>query len=532
MSNFKLDRFDRLTWGVILTIVLITIGRILCASRVELLPEEAYYWTYWKNPALSYFDHPPMVAWIIGLGTAVFGSTEFGVRVGMMVLGLGSTALMFAIGQIWFDRRVGLCAALLFTLLPVFLGTGLVAFPDGPLIFFWLLTLYAISRALHPELAVPHLLAGRNTVGRWQTYSWLLAGFAFGGALLSKYTAVMLAPSLLLFLVLSRSHRHWLRRPQPWIALTVAILVFSPVIWWNAQHDWASFRFQTSRTDGEGARAAMHVTTFWLLQLLVLTPMVAGLFAWAAVRAVKRGWHQRDDRWNFIAAFFVPLFLVFVRASFKTSVHVNWTAPAYLSLTLGAAAIFSEGLFSLRPRVARWWRFGGTMTGIAYGIILLLSVTSLVFGFPKGIADLHVGGWRELGKQIDEIEDEMERATGQHVIIIGWDKYNLASELGFYMNEPEHSVNTYIIGKRGLGYRYWTDLYQFDGWPAVVVFKNKPDNKSLAHLQNIFARVEDSVRLEVPAGPRQSRAVYLVKCYSFRSSTQPLKELSRKGVVE
>ena len=185
-----------LLWGVIVTAVLLTLLRLMLVGVIELLPEEAYYWTYSKHPALGYFDHPPMVAWIISVGTSLFGDTHLGVRVMTFAFWGASCWLLYLIGNLWFGRRAALAAAWVFALTPVYVGTGLIATPDGVLLFFWLATLYVISRALYTE----------------HSASWLLAGITFGGALLSKYYALLLAPSLLLFLALSPAHRRWLRR--------------------------------------------------------------------------------------------------------------------------------------------------------------------------------------------------------------------------------------------------------------------------------------------------------------------------------
>ena len=51
------------------------------------MPEEAYYWNYAQHLDIGYLDHPPMVGWLIAAGTAVFGDTEFGVRIGALCCG-------------------------------------------------------------------------------------------------------------------------------------------------------------------------------------------------------------------------------------------------------------------------------------------------------------------------------------------------------------------------------------------------------------------------------------------------------------
>src|ERR1700722_9275092 len=169
-----------------------TVLRLMVAARAELLPEEAYYWTYWQNPAMGYFDHPPMVAWIIGLGTWLFGNNELGIRFVAILISLGSCGLMYALGKRWFNARVASWAVLLFLMLPIYSGMGFLAFPDGPLVFFWLLTLYAVTRAVQEEPT--GMLSGKRPTAAATAY-WLLAGVAFGLALLSKYPAILMAPS-------------------------------------------------------------------------------------------------------------------------------------------------------------------------------------------------------------------------------------------------------------------------------------------------------------------------------------------------
>jgi len=170
--------------------------RFLAASLIDLAPQETYYWNYAQHPALSYFDHPPMIAWVISAGQFLLGKNALGVRLGGLLLTLLSTWLLYTLGRFWFNRRAGLWAALLFQLIPLYFVYGLLITPDVPLIFFWLLTLYLVSLAVRGE----------------KKWVWYLAGAALGFCLLSKYTAIFLVPSTLLWLILDRRHRQWLTK--------------------------------------------------------------------------------------------------------------------------------------------------------------------------------------------------------------------------------------------------------------------------------------------------------------------------------
>jgi len=359
------------------------------------------------------------------------------------------------------------------------------------------------------------LFAYGSTAGTRATLFWLLAGLAFGGALLSKYTAVLLGASLGLFLVISPTHRHWLRRPQPWLAGIVALLVFTPVIIWNAQHEWASFLFQSTRTVDQQPNAVKNVTEFWLFQLFILGPMFV-VFAAAMWHGVRRGWLRREDRWNFAASFSLPLFLIFVAASFKTEVHVNWTAPCFLSLVPVAAAIFQDGLANRLRFPTAWRRFGWAMVVFTVGT-LGLALSVILSGAPKALASSRLGGWRELAALVRAREAELARSSGQRPFVIGADKYNLSAQLGFYTRAPENQINNLALGKHGLGFRYWTDLRSFEGRPALVV-ETRLDARTLVGLTNYFDRVGEVKRIDIPTMGTRTRAVWLIDCYGYRVS--------------
>ena len=468
------------------------------AGQTELIPEEAYYWTYSQHPALSYFDHPPMVAWMVWLGTAVFGDTELGVRAVAIVLWPGSAWLLFQTGKLWFGEATAVRAVLLFCLTPIFAAVGFVVTPDAPLIFFWALTLYGISQALH---------TGRS-------HYWYLAGLGFGCAILSKYTAVTLAGSLFIFLMFSTKYRHWLTRIEPWLALLLGFLVFSPVLIWNAQHEWASLLFQSSRGLAVGHNALHEVSQFWFYQVMAVTPLLLVWYAYTLVPAFKRAWLQREDNWNFAFSFALPLFSIFFLASFKNKGHINWTAPAYLSWSLAAAAFYPElkaRLQGYRPKLMPWvlgLAIAVSVTGIAIGH------TSMAWGVPKSLALSNAGAWRWLAIFINKARDELSKETGKPAFIIGADKLNIAATAGFYLQDTQDTVNDYALGFPGIGYRYWVDLKQFEGRPAIVVLPSL-DVFPMAWLKNFFTKVGEPMLIHVNGKGNQQRTAYLVKCYGY-----------------
>ena len=146
-------------------------------------------------------------------------------------------------------------ALVLMQVLPFFFLAGMLITPDAPLTAAWAAALYFLERAL---------VAGRSR-------AWLLAGVSIGIGLVSKYTIGMLVPAALLFVILDPAARRWLWRWEPYAALIIAGVIFSPVIVWNARHEWASFAFQTSRRLAERPRFALHKLIISVLVLLTPT---------------------------------------------------------------------------------------------------------------------------------------------------------------------------------------------------------------------------------------------------------------------
>jgi dolichol-phosphate mannosyltransferase len=300
--------------------------------------------------------------------------------------------------------------------------------------------------------------------------------------------------------------------------------LFGIVVLWNAQHDWASFAFQTGRTANQQRLALIDVPMFWLFQALALTPAGLLLLGWAVGRSIRRGC-AGDMAWLWVAAFALPLFLMFFWASTKTHVHLNWTAPAFLSIVPGAAAVAAELMDRVLTKPARRWRWilGGAAT-VAL-VALVLSPAILLGVGPRIFSYQHAGGWRALAERVEQAEQTLRAEVGAEPFILGADKYNLAAELSFYTREPAEQVNVYALGKPGLGFAYWTELTEWQGRPAVVVLpKLKPS--LLAGLARHFARVGEPQHIAVPRGPGTVRSAYLVPCYDY---TPPLLVEAERG---
>src|SRR5260370_5068020 len=200
-SRTKPDSFAFRQWlAVAALIAALTALRVIYASQIDLRTDEAYYWTGSKENVLSFLDHPPMIAWFIRFGTAIFGDTNFGVRfAGILAMLVTQLLLADIVRRVTHDVRAVVLAALM---PEAGLYYGLLmakVSPDVALIPFAVAMVWALIRLNESDDA------------RW----WLASGVFAGLALLSQLTAVLLVPAGAAFMLVPGWRRRWLRRPYP-----------------------------------------------------------------------------------------------------------------------------------------------------------------------------------------------------------------------------------------------------------------------------------------------------------------------------
>jgi dolichol-phosphate mannosyltransferase len=472
--------------------------RLVTAFLIELAPQEAYYWNYAIHPALSYFDHPPMVAWVISAGYFLLGKSELGVRIGGFLLTLLSTWLLYALGKLWFNRKAGLWAALLFQLLPLFFVYGVLITPDVPLTFFWLLTLYLFSFAVRED----------------QKWAWYFAGAALGLCLLSKYTGVFLVPSAFLFLILHRRYRPWLLRKEPYLAVVIALIIFVPVILWNIEHDWASFAFQVSdRLIEETSHPIRRLVEFLLIQLGVTSPMLMiGLLLSSAI-PFTLSMKDRRMKWRFCFLLSLPLLIFFLFYSTRSSVKANWTLPGYLSLLIAAYPAYRYLRFNSKPRIKLVARYFLLAWFYILPIVYIVAVYHMTVTIPNVTVHHWTTGWRELGRVVGREAVAFEVEGGNKVFILGMHTYHLTAALSFYTDDTHEVFSHNLVGRHAQAFDYWMAKIDPVGLNALAVDFEDPD---LEELRKYFTRIDENVRqIPVMKGDRVLYRFYLVKCFGY-----------------
>jgi dolichol-phosphate mannosyltransferase len=458
--------------------------RLAYLGSVELLPEEAYYWNYSRHLDFGYLDHPPMVAWLVRLGTAAFGQSPFGIRIGALCCAGVASVFTYRLTRNLFDEASALAALVLAQALPFFFLSGLLMTPDAPLTAAWAASLYYLERAL---------VAGRPG-------SWWRAGFALGIGALSKYSIGLLVPVTLVFMSWDRESRYWWRRWQPYAAALVSLAVFSPVILWNAQHEWASFVFQTSRRLAEAPKFALHKLIATVLVLITPTGALAVAAAFThAPPAAGSGNGGTDTRTGSSAdtrpgvgtdfdpggqasrarlfiqmAILIPV-ATFVVFSLRHEIKLDWTgAPWTAALPLMGAGMAAAGAAS---GLRAWVRAAWLPTVIVMLLIYGAGLHYLVLGFPGlgygGRIELLPVGWQQLGSRIEQIAAQVRGQTGREPLIVGMDRYAVASEIAFYGRGREAAAvetsSAHLFAGIGLMYERWTPPTMQEGRTLLLV---------------------------------------------------------------
>lgn len=492
-------------WLALIGICLIL--RFMSLLLVPLLPEEAYYWMYSQHPSLSYFDHPPAIAWVIRSGTVVFGNNEFGVRIVGDLLMIAASVLMYLQARFWTGKAASLIAAAALQVLPGYFATGFIATMDAPLIFFWMLCLLGVSLVLRRDAS----------------WGWYLAAIGLGGAMLSKYTGVFPGAGALLAVLGVRRWRRHLCSIHPYAAAALALAMFTPVLIWNAENQWASFRFQFGGRFVDRGVSAQTMLGFAGGQLLIATPLILAAMTWLLARAVRQRRIFVPRTW-FMISFSAPLLTMMAYKSLKYSIHINWTIPAYLcAFPFVAQACIAAWRRQRIGSHARDWTAMARWT-----VIVCLAVNSgaclyLVTLQPRLRAPAEFGPWRNLAAAVEDLQDRLEAEDHRQPMIIANGEYRLASILAFYctplddqdiriVGDPPLSTcvtSQWFIRGSGLGYEYWGDPNDWIGRDCIFV----NDKRDLVdNLQNRFDSVELVSDPRLPAGGRYQMAI----CRGYR----------------
>jgi len=466
--------------AVFALIVISTVLHILAASAVGLGNDESYTVANARIMSWSYVDYPPLHVWLVGTWSAFTHSeAPLVVRLPFITFFAGSTWLMYSITALLFDKRSGFWAALAFNLAPVYaIAHGSWVLPDGPLTFFMLAGAFVVARQVF----------GRHESSRISK-DWLIAGALTGLALQTKYHGAFLIAGTLAFLLTWATGRQILRTPAPWLAVSVALVIFSPVIFWNVEHDWSGLFFQSGRLTKSVDLSASRAITNIGGQAAYLSPWLFIPLALALYRAIRDGPRVRES-W-FLALLACGPILFFTGASFFAKGLPHWSMPGWLFAfpLLGRQLCDWE---RTHPRVLR--ASAATSTALTLSILTLF-IGETRYGWITGASAMRTAehnptldllDWHDVGVAIQErhlIDAETPAVAGTSWMTAGKLNYTVG-----------RTVPVLCLCDDPQQFRYLHDPIAYTGRDIIVV----QTLQQYAHNGPAFRKSFESLQLLAP----------------------------------
>jgi len=440
----------------------LTLFRLWYVTRIELVPDEAYYWVWSKHLAASYRDKGPAVAWVIALGNWLFGDTVFGVRFFAVMFSAGTSWQLFVLARRLAGERSALWCLILANIIPLLAVGSLLMTIDILSLFCWAWGMNMFWNAIHSRKL-------------WQ---WLALGLIVGLGFLAKFTNGLQLLCIVAFLCWSKPHRSLVISKftvAMGVAFAIAIL---PIVWWNVQTGWIHAAALHSRS---GVESSFHIRPLELLrfiggQILVLSPFIGfGLIAAITGTCWK---NHRDLQARFLLCHCLPVYAVFGFFSLNHAGKENWTAPALIA-GIVVLTVFWRRLAATSPR----WRWG---IGAALGLACLASVVmhnTDYLHLPSKYEPLRrAQGWADFTAHV-----QRARTEHQASLLIG-NHYSQASMMQFYL--PGQPLTYLPEQPRGQNQFTLWPSYQIKEHPQALFVTDKPGDALPPSLLRDFPKCE------------------------------------------
>lgn len=397
-------------FSILFYLSLLILG-LLQAWGTELFDDEAYYWIYSLYPDWGYFDHPPMIGWLIKAGTWLFKG-ELGVRFFIVLMGVATIWIIELLTRPS-DRKLFYLMVLNMAILQI---GGILAVPDIPLLFFTVL----------------FFLCYRYYTEQPTYQSAILLACIIALMLYSKYHGIL----VILFTLIS--NLKLLKKPATWLVILLSVLLYMPHINWQSDHGFPSIQYQLFERVSPPYRFSF-TTDYILGQLLISGPFIGWLLIWMSFRYKPQDSTQRAMKWSMAG-----IYLVFLVSSFRSRTEANWTIPL-----LAPILVLSYHGLKQHPHLIKWvYRLAP--------LSLLLIISLRVFMW----VDIPVSKFipkDEFHQNKTWAESIRKKAAGRPVVFTN--SYQRASKYWFYSGDTSFSLNTPSYRRS-----------QFNHWPVEKRF--------------------------------------------------------------
>ncbi|MCX7940633.1 MAG: glycosyltransferase family 39 protein, partial [Endomicrobia bacterium] len=440
---FLLDKYNVLFTKTLLFTSLI---RFVIAGLFGLTDDEAHYWQYAQHPEFSYYDHPPMVGYIIYLSTKILGNNIYGVRLPAIFCFSLAVIYFYRLVKELFNTKVAYWSSLLFQVIPIGFAGSIVTIPDAPLSMFWMIYMFYFYKFLITE----------------DTLVLYLAGLILGLAALSKYTALLLFVSSIIIMFSDYKLRKYFLRKDFYVFCLISFAISSPVFLWNIAHDFASFKYQLFRGfNGQKYPSISLFISNLSYQAAYISPVVFLLVWYSIFRFLK---NINEMRYRYLLYFSLPGLILFNIFAFKTTVLPHWPAISYFVLLPLLVCLNTNKIAYFLSLIS-----AGVMT-LAVTIVTLFGLIKI----PEHLVDADTPdklyGWEVAAKETKRL---MKQYSASFLIT---SKYYTAGQLRFALAKycKDDIPKIYCLDEEINQYDFWyKDLDKYNGKDAIFIIEGR-----------------------------------------------------------
>jgi len=450
--------------------------------------DEAYYWDWTRFLSLGYFDHPPMVAWIIRLFQIPFGDGPQAIKVACAALNIGTVGALALL-----IRNFSKSNSALIILFAIFFGSPVFGIlskfmtPDIPLFFFWACSLllgYMIIDSKEQKLRF-----------------WVLLGVTTGLGMYSKYTFVLFFPVFAFSLIFSR--RDLLKTVYPYMTMIIAIIIGIPHLIWNVTNDWPSISFQMNHGLGSDSYSLGYLGEYLSAEFALFNPFISIALVVALFAIIR--YHRKNPTQVFMAIATIFPLLFFAYSNLKKRGNANWPAMAFLS---GAVIIVWFYENSAGPKMKKYLR-GSLIFGVIATGIISIQIVKPIIPLQSVVNEIH--GWDALATQMDSLISEVQIENPRFAV----NSFQMAGTMGLYLDDHPR-VYALNIGSRTNHYRFLEERNSFgEGeflYIGETVRQNRNENSEdmepdyyyelHGHIQDAFSTIEQVGEADLVQGKK------------------------------
>jgi 4-amino-4-deoxy-L-arabinose transferase-like glycosyltransferase len=501
-------------------ILIATAARIIIASSIGLGNDEVYYWTYAVYPQWNYFDHPPIVGWLIRLTTAnLLLHNELFVRIGAIISSAICTFIIYKTATIVQDHRTGWYAALLYTASiygSIIAGTFIL--PDSPQMVFWLWSIFLLIKIVN--LPVNDRQSGKL---------WLLFGMSSGLCIMCKVHGVFLWFAVALYAIFI--NRNWLRNKNMYLAGVITLLIISPIVIWNIQNNFITYSYHGSRVSLTDAGIQIDGFVRELAGSFFYNNPINFVLIWSSIIAFWRGRLATNERnFRLLLCCGLPLISVLLMVSLFRETLPHWSGPGYSCLIILAAARLASSHKNQSNRIPAILK-----SSLAFIAILSFVGILIINYFPGTLSPQKAGdktgdgdftldmyGWKKAGALIDSIykRDVAQNAMPADAPIIV-NKWFPAAHIDFYI-ASKTGQQTYALGNLfDIHEYYWYNKYKTGikrgGAAYFIVPSNLYKQEDVEQLKKSFDSVLSPEVIPVYRSGTIAKTYYVFRLKGYNS---------------